>query len=89
VDTNCDPDEADYVIPGNDDAIRSCNLIVRALADAIQEGRSKISAREVATPTPSADAEPEAKAEPEPEPEPATPESEPVALAETTEAGEA
>jgi small subunit ribosomal protein S2 len=87
VDTNCDPDEADYVIPGNDDAIRSCNLIVRALADAIQEGRSKISVREVATPTPPADAEPEAKAEPEPEP--ANPESEPVAVAETTEAGEA
>ena len=34
VDTNCDPDEADYVIPGNDDAIRSCSLIVRAIADA-------------------------------------------------------
>ena len=33
VDTNCDPDEADYVIPGNDDAIRSCSLIVRAIAD--------------------------------------------------------
>ena len=33
VDTNCDPDEADYVIPGNDDAIRSCNLVIRALAD--------------------------------------------------------
>ena len=33
VDTNCDPDEADFVIPGNDDAIRSCSLIVRALAD--------------------------------------------------------
>ena len=30
VDTNCDPDEADYVIPGNDDAIRSCSLVVRA-----------------------------------------------------------
>src|SRR5581483_7125287 len=32
VDTNCDPDEADYVIPGNDDAIRSCSLIVKAIA---------------------------------------------------------
>jgi len=46
VDTNCDPDEADYVIPGNDDAIRSCNLIVRALADAIAEGKQKVSPRE-------------------------------------------
>ncbi len=44
VDTNCDPDEADYVIPGNDDAIRSCNLIVRALADAIEAGKQKVSA---------------------------------------------
>ncbi len=41
VDTNCDPDEADYVIPGNDDAIRSCSLIVRAIADGIAAGQSK------------------------------------------------
>jgi small subunit ribosomal protein S2 len=40
VDTNCDPDEADYVIPGNDDAIRSCSLIVRVIADAIAEGQT-------------------------------------------------
>jgi small subunit ribosomal protein S2 len=46
VDTNCDPDEADYVIPGNDDAIRSCTLIARAVADAIEEGKQKVSARE-------------------------------------------
>ena len=39
VDTNCDPDEADYVIPGNDDAIRSCSLVIGALADAIREGK--------------------------------------------------
>ena len=41
VDTNCDPDEADYVIPGNDDAIRSCDLIVRVLADGIAAGQQK------------------------------------------------
>ena len=41
VDTNCDPDEADFVIPGNDDAIRSSNLIVRVLADAIATGKNK------------------------------------------------
>jgi small subunit ribosomal protein S2 len=46
VDTNCDPDEADYVIPGNDDAIRSCALITRVIADAIVEGRQKVSPRE-------------------------------------------
>jgi small subunit ribosomal protein S2 len=42
VDTNCDPDEADYVIPGNDDAIRACNLITRALADGIAAGQQKV-----------------------------------------------
>ena len=48
VDTNCDPDEAQFVIPGNDDAIRSCSLIVRALADGIAAGQSKVSAKDFA-----------------------------------------
>ena len=39
VDTNCDPDEIDYVIPGNDDAIRAVKLIAGAMASAIIEGR--------------------------------------------------
>ena len=39
VDTNCDPDEIDYVIPGNDDAIRAVKLISQTMADAIIEGR--------------------------------------------------
>lgn len=39
VDTNCDPDEIDYVIPGNDDAIRAVKLIAQTMADAIMEGR--------------------------------------------------
>ncbi len=39
VDTNCDPDEVDYVIPGNDDAIRAIKLIAGTLADAIIEGK--------------------------------------------------
>ena len=39
VDTNCDPDEVDYVIPGNDDAIRSIRLISSAMASAVMEGR--------------------------------------------------
>jgi len=39
VDTNCDPDEVDYVIPGNDDAIRAVKLIAQTIADAIIEGR--------------------------------------------------
>ena len=48
VDTNCDPDDADYVMPGNDDAIRSCSLIVRVVADAIEAGKSKVTVEEMA-----------------------------------------
>ena len=40
LDTNCDPDEVDYAIPGNDDAIRSGALLTRVIADAVLEGRS-------------------------------------------------
>lgn len=39
VDTNCDPDEIDYIIPGNDDAIRAVNLLTGKMADAVLEGR--------------------------------------------------
>ena len=39
VDTNCDPDEIDYVIPGNDDAIRAVKLLTGRMADAVLEGR--------------------------------------------------
>ena len=42
VDTNCDPDEVDYVIPGNDDAIRAIRLISATMANAIQEGRQGV-----------------------------------------------
>jgi small subunit ribosomal protein S2 len=52
VDTNCDPDEADYVIPGNDDAIRSCNLVIHALAEAVSNGKQKVSAQELQQPEP-------------------------------------
>lgn len=44
VDTNCDPDDADYVIPGNDDAIRAVKLISSVMADAIVEGRQGMDA---------------------------------------------
>ncbi len=50
VDTNCDPDEADYVIPGNDDAIRSCSLVIKAVADGIEAGRQRVTAPEVDAP---------------------------------------
>jgi small subunit ribosomal protein S2 len=49
VDTNCDPDESDYVIPGNDDAIRSCGLITRVIADAVAAGKQKVTAQELAS----------------------------------------
>jgi small subunit ribosomal protein S2 len=96
VDTNCDPDEADYVIPGNDDAIRSCSLVIRTIAEAIQAGKAKVTPAEMAAPaedeTPALEepveetSEPEAEAAPEAEPEPeTTPEPEPqVAAASTT-----
>jgi small subunit ribosomal protein S2 len=63
VDTNCDPDEADYVIPGNDDAIRSCSLIVKAIADGIAAGQSKVTAKEMA-PSENGGAAPEETEEP-------------------------
>ena len=68
VDTNCDPDEAEYVIPGNDDAIRSCSLITRVIADAIAEGKQKVSPAEMAAQPEVQPQEPEAPAEAAPEP---------------------
>jgi small subunit ribosomal protein S2 len=46
VDTNCDPDGIDYVIPGNDDAMRSCALIAKAIGDVVAEGHSVFRAQE-------------------------------------------
>ena len=69
VDTNCDPDEADYVIPGNDDAIRSCSLVVRVIAEAIEAGTAKATPQDFA-PAPAEETQPEA--------EPLVPESGPV-----------
>ena len=51
VDTNCDPDEIDYVIPGNDDAIRAIRLIAGTMANAVIEGRQGESFAEEAAPT--------------------------------------
>ena len=56
VDTNCDPDEADFIIPGNDDAIRSCSLIIRALADGIAAGSQKVTQRELEAARPATEA---------------------------------
>jgi small subunit ribosomal protein S2 len=80
VDTNADPDEVDFVIPGNDDAIRASNLIAKVVADGIAAGKAKVVPTEFAAyseeeepvngrePDPSAEAptEPGPAAEPEP-----------------------
>jgi small subunit ribosomal protein S2 len=67
VDTNCDPDDADFVIPGNDDAIRSCSLIVRVIADGIEAGKQGVTVAEMAP----KNGQPEPPPEPEAAPEPA------------------
>jgi small subunit ribosomal protein S2 len=90
VDTNCDPDEATYVIPGNDDAIRSCNLILGALAQGLADSRGFVATEsemtapaEVAAPAAAAPAAPPAEpaaAAPAPPAEPAAaPVTEPAA----------
>ena len=56
VDTNCDPDDADYIIPGNDDAIRAIKLISSALADAVIEGKQGEAVVEEAAPAEVAEA---------------------------------
>src|SRR5687768_494204 len=84
VDTNCDPDEADFIIPGNDDAIRSCSLVVRAIADGIAAGQSKVTPKEMAAGTngngaAATEESPATDAAPEPDAAPATDEEVPVA----------
>ena len=82
VDTNADPDEANFVIPGNDDAIRSCDLVARVIADGIAAGRSKVTTTEMA-----AAAEPVAEPDEAPveDAEAEEPALEPAAVAEGSE----
>ena len=49
MDTNCDPDGIDYVIPANDDAIKSVQVVTKAFADAVLEGKERSSARQAET----------------------------------------
>jgi small subunit ribosomal protein S2 len=91
VDTNCDPDEADLVIPGNDDAIRSCELVARVIADGIEAGRAGITEKEIsraqATVVEPADeeaSEAAPEAEPEADDEQVSQKEEPVAEEVTT-----
>ena len=70
VDTNCDPDEVDYVIPGNDDAIRAIKLIAGAMADAViesREGEEAVAAKRAAAAQPAAPVPVEEAAQPESE----------------------
>ena len=64
VDTNCDPDLIDYVIPGNDDAIRAATLMSRIVADAVEEGRRLGQAKGTVAP-PKAEAKPPKELTPE------------------------
>ena len=80
VDTNCDPDDADYIIPGNNDAIRSCSLIVRVIADAVHAGKGKVTAEEMAAASGNGRVEDEAAA---------AVAAEPTAAEPTAEAGQA
>lgn len=75
VDTNCDPEEVDFVIPGNDDAIRAIKLITSVMANAVVEGKEGYEVQipdtgEVTEASDQAPAAPEEEPEPEPEPEP-------------------
>jgi small subunit ribosomal protein S2 len=98
VDTNCDPDDADFVIPGNDDAIRSCNLVARVIADGIAAGSRRVDIEELAEMVPNGQAgedvaipveeavaggEPEAATAMEDEPAPAPAAPEPEPVAAT------
>jgi len=100
VDTNCDPDEAEYVIPGNDDAIRSCSLVIKAIADGIEAGKQRVTPAELkhgrnaqpsdAQPSAEQPSAEQAAAEPSAaEPAPAVPEEEVAPAAEATEPVEA
>jgi small subunit ribosomal protein S2 len=84
VDTNCDPDEADYVVPGNDDAIKSCDLVIKTIADAMEAGKQKVKPEEFQAAQ--APPEPEAPAEPVAEEAPAAEEPAPAAQAAVAEA---
>jgi small subunit ribosomal protein S2 len=86
VDTNCDPDEATYIVPGNDDAIRSCSLVVRAIADGIAAAKTRVTEEELTAgrdePAPAAE---EASSEEAPSEEPV---AAPAAAGDATEAAE-
>ena len=72
IDTDCDPDLVDLPIPGNDDGIRSIELVLRSLADAVMAGKATATVEAKKEEPPSDTPAPEAKAEDSAEPAPAT-----------------
>ncbi len=56
VDTNCDPDGIDYIIPANDDAVKSIHIIAKVVADAVLEGKERVAARQMEMAAEAADA---------------------------------
>ena len=87
VDTNCDPDVIDFVVPGNDDAIRSANLMSRIIADAVIEGQWLRSRKQAKAAAPDGGAK-AAKAAP-PAPKPLTPEEQAAKAADQQKARDA
>jgi len=67
VDTNCDPDEVTYVVPGNDDAIRSCSLVIKAIADGIAAAKTKVTEAELSAAAAAAPVEGAAETAPAPD----------------------
>jgi small subunit ribosomal protein S2 len=84
VDTNCDPDDADFVIPGNDDAIRACSLVVRVVADGIAAGARRVTIDEM-----TGNGQPEGEGGEAGEPAEAAAATEPAAAAATEPSAEA
>ena len=87
VDTNCDPDEAEYIIPGNDDAIRSCALVIKAIADGIDAGKQRVTPGEMGGAKRNGKQQPQQEEAPAAAPE-AEAVAEPPAAEETTTASE-
>src|SRR2546425_12405694 len=85
VDTNCDPDEAQFVIPGNDDAIRSCTVVIKAIADGIEAGKRRVTETELAAPREEEETEPSTAEPPAAEAAEQQPVAEAAPVAATTE----
>ena len=88
IDTNCDPDEIDYAIPGNDDAIRAVKLMTGKIADAIIEGKTEAESAEYLGAPTDASASPTTSAPTASAPAASAPAGAPAAVAETATAAQ-